>query len=115
MAETRRYDAALAGTMGYMRWRLSVLLVLPLLVAGACSTTGSPSGQNGGIQFGQAHSGPPVPFSNWPTYHRTNSRHGHTTPAVHLPLRPGWQRQVQEALVPWQQVQADLGEHDAVI
>jgi outer membrane protein assembly factor BamB len=98
MAGIRTTDRRLACTMAYMRWRFSALLVLPLLLAGACGTSGSSESDVGGTQLGQANSGPRVPFSNWTTYHRTNSRHGHTTPAAHLPLRFNWRRHLRGAV-----------------
>jgi outer membrane protein assembly factor BamB len=39
-----------------------------------------------------------VAFKDWPTYHRTNSRHGHTSPVVSTPLRPSWSRQLHGAV-----------------
>jgi outer membrane protein assembly factor BamB len=83
--------------MGDMRCRAAVILALPLLLAGACGSGHSPATDAAGSP-GAARSAPSVAFQGWPTYHRTNSRHGHTSSAVSTPLRLSWTRQLHGAV-----------------
>jgi outer membrane protein assembly factor BamB len=83
--------------MGGMPSRLAALIVLPVLLAGACAS-GSGSAPKPAGSPPPSRSSTAVPLTNWATYHRTNSRAGHTARAARLPLRPAWQRHLRGAV-----------------
>jgi outer membrane protein assembly factor BamB len=82
--------------MGGMLSRFAALIVLPVLLAGACASGSEPAPRSAGSP--PSRSSTAVPLTNWATYHRTNSRAGHTARAARLPLRPAWQRHLRGAV-----------------
>lgn len=80
--------------------RLAILLAAPLTVVTACagSSGAAPLSPVGHSVSALSSAGAAARFTNWPTYHRTNSRAGRAAAAITGRLRPAWTSRLDGAV-----------------
>jgi outer membrane protein assembly factor BamB len=77
--------------------RLATLIIIPLVLA-ATSCGAKPASTGPARSAPDRSSAAGTALRNWPTYHRTGRRSGHTSPAVRTPLHHSWTAHLRGAV-----------------